>query len=567
MVFVSAPTTTYVGMESYTGVLYALVTLAVLVWAQTAYADTIKYYVEYPESGEVWVGFLTNTEYDVDAYTKAILQEGIETGLETWTYHNPTMIFEYTQDRYAADFEINFVERLVSSYYGTPLHVDGQACMDCLGHGFMDVKIQYNSRDVADVVAHEFGHILGFGHSKDITSIMDGGHLGGTSHIPSKLKDVAVPNKMSVGMVSLNRAAELARDLNERREAEKEERRSQNDIMNISNVPDIACKHDGFIVNAIHDLKYDYTTLHFNRDILLHKDWPHNVTVLLHTEDGPKTMRNGDQVEIFHQIYDTVDFDETLYTKYLVEIDLDDHIQGVFSSKTVYDMQIKIEGGTITLGRENQLNNGTILRTDTNTVWEDLYVDVQLVRETWDDYEGDNVQWLSHDDVPCDVSYYEPPFYDIPDLDIFYHGSTLYIVSNGNLSLNEGWYKNGMGLVTLKNTEDGSVPEYYIPIAVGSAEYNDKETRVGLTAPSFATVHFGFPYTQYLDGKGYPRMHVLEVAPNIFDTSTMQVGLWKFEGGKMLFSPCSECSDMWNTFLFSNKVWSYYMVSMDDLRY
>ena len=216
---------------------------------------------------------------------------------------------------------------------------------------------------------------------------------------------------------------------------------------------------------------------------------------MLHTGDGPKTIRNGDRVEIFHQIYDTVDFDGTLYTKYLVEIDLDDHIQGVFGGKTVYDMQIKIEGGTITLGRENQLNNGTILRTDTNTVWEDLYVDVQLVRESWDDYEGDNVQWLSNDDVPCDVSYYEPPFYDILDLDIFYHGSVPYIVSNGNLSLNEGWYKNGMGLVTLKNTKDGSVPEYYIPIAVGSAEYNDKETRVGLTAPSFATIHFGFPYT------------------------------------------------------------------------
>ena len=86
-------------MESYTGVLYAPVTLAVPVWAPTAYTDTIKYYVEYPESGKVWVGFLTNTEYDVDAYTKAISQKGIEAGLEMWTYHNPTMIFEYTQDR------------------------------------------------------------------------------------------------------------------------------------------------------------------------------------------------------------------------------------------------------------------------------------------------------------------------------------------------------------------------------------------------------------------------------------------------------------------------------------
>lgn len=66
---------------------------------------------------------------------------------------------------------------------------------------------------------------------------MDGGRLGGTSHIPDNLKHVAVPNRMSVGMVSLNRADELARDLNERREAEKEERRSQNDIMYISNIP------------------------------------------------------------------------------------------------------------------------------------------------------------------------------------------------------------------------------------------------------------------------------------------------------------------------------------------
>lgn len=128
-------------MKSYTGVLYALATLAVPVLAPAAYADTIKYYVKYPESGKVWVGFLTNTEYDVDAYTKAISQKGIEAGLETWTYHNPTMIFEYTQDLYAADFEINFVERPLSSYYGTPLHVGGQACMDCPGHGFMDVKI------------------------------------------------------------------------------------------------------------------------------------------------------------------------------------------------------------------------------------------------------------------------------------------------------------------------------------------------------------------------------------------------------------------------------------------
>ena len=138
------------------GILGASLALASLsaacVWDAHAQTDRYVYIDDLPE----WASYAGNVMYEATQY---------------WEERLPGMAFYQVDDPAQADFRVQWVKEFGVEHVGYALGTQfievGLGDSDCEGRWS-----PYSSRYVTEIMAHEIGHVLGYGHSDDPSDIM-----------------------------------------------------------------------------------------------------------------------------------------------------------------------------------------------------------------------------------------------------------------------------------------------------------------------------------------------------------------------------------------------------------